>query len=68
MEIHTIPRSGYIAYADEKPQESGKLTVCGEPTVWSCNECEHDGKEWDEDPCDGCTGSNSGFEKKRKPI
>ena len=31
-----------------------------------CETCLHKGKGWDEDPCDGCTGTESKYEPERK--
>lgn len=27
-----------------------------------CESCKHNGKDWSEEPCDGCTGASSGYE------
>lgn len=31
-----------------------------------CETCLHKGKGWDEEPCDGCTGTESKYEPERK--
>lgn len=31
---------------------------------YDCRDCIHDGKPWDEEPCDSCCRTHSGFKRK----
>ena len=61
QEMSTI--SAEKSTADEKSQLTQQVTgKLNSAQPEPCEGCKHNSKEWDEEPCDNCSGNHSGYE------